>query len=87
MLEEVAQTLRLYVEALTGRAIEVAPLAAVPDEARINDGRVIHLPSSVAEFTDDALNFRLYKVLAAHAAGQIEFGTHERDTSDIRAAY
>ncbi|MBA2646556.1 MAG: VWA domain-containing protein [Pyrinomonadaceae bacterium] len=86
-LEDVAQTLRLYVEALTGRAIEVAPLAAVPDEARINDGRVIHLPSSVAEFADDALNFRLYKVLAAHAAGQIEFGTHERDTSDIRAAY
>lgn len=86
-LDEVASTLRLYVEALTGRAVEVAPLAAVPDEARINDGRVIHLPSAVAEFADDALNFRLYKVLAAHAAGQIEFGTHERDTIDLRAAY
>jgi nitric oxide reductase NorD protein len=86
-LEEVQHTLKLYVEALTGRAVEVAPLAAVPDEARIGDGRVIHLPSVVAEFNDEELDFRLYKVLAAHAAGQIEFGTHERESSDLRAAY
>ncbi|PYS79359.1 MAG: hypothetical protein DMF66_03060 [Acidobacteria bacterium] len=86
-LEEVAQTLRLYVEGLTGRAVEVAPLSAVPDEQRIGDGRTIHLPSNVSEFGDAGLDFRLYKVLAAHAAGQIEFGTHERDTSDLRAAY
>jgi len=86
-LEEVAQTLKLYVEALTGRAVEVAPLASVPEEQRIGDGRTIHLPSSVAEFDDAELDFRLYKVLAAHAAGQIEFGTHERATPDLRAAY
>ncbi|HEX8161456.1 MAG TPA: VWA domain-containing protein [Pyrinomonadaceae bacterium] len=77
-LAEVAQTLRLYVEGLTGREVDVAALAAVPHEARINDGRTIQLPGVVAEFDDDALNFRLYKVLAAHAAGQIEFGTHAR---------
>ncbi|HEV2708185.1 MAG TPA: VWA domain-containing protein [Pyrinomonadaceae bacterium] len=86
-LEEVAQTLRLYVEALTGHAVDVAPLAAVPEEARIGDGRTIHLPASVSEFADEALDFRLYKVLAAHAAGQIEFGTHARETPDLRAAY
>ena len=86
-LEEVAQTLRLYVEGLTGRAVEVAPLAAIPDEQRIGDGRTIHLPSNVSEFDDRELDFRLYKVLAAHAAGQIEFGTHEPDTADLRAAY
>ncbi|HEV7891584.1 MAG TPA: VWA domain-containing protein [Pyrinomonadaceae bacterium] len=86
-LEEVAQTLRLYVEALTGHAVEVAQLAAVPDEQRIGDGRTIHLPSNVSEFDDAALDFKLYKVLAAHAAGQIEFGTHARDTRDLRAAY
>jgi nitric oxide reductase NorD protein len=90
----VAQTLRLYVEGLTGRAVEVASLAAVPEESRIGDGRTIHLPASVAEFGSDALNFRLYKVLAAHAAGQIEFGTHARAAGedgrpnhDLRAAY
>jgi nitric oxide reductase NorD protein len=86
-LEKVQHTLRLYVEALTGRALEVAPLAAVPDEARIGDGRTIHLPSVVALFGDEEMDFRLYKVLAAHAAGQVEFGTHERDAPDMRAAY
>ncbi|HEY0005995.1 MAG TPA: VWA domain-containing protein [Pyrinomonadaceae bacterium] len=86
-LEKVQHTLRLYVEGLTGRAVEIAPLAAVPEESRIGDGRTIHLPSSVAEFQDEERNFRLYKVLAAHASGQIEFGTHERDTQDLSAAY
>jgi hypothetical protein len=86
-LEKVQHTLRLYVEALTGHAVDVAPLAAVPDEARIGDGRTIHLPSVVALFGDEELDFRLYKVLAAHAAGQIEFGTHERESRDLRAAY
>jgi hypothetical protein len=87
VLEEVAQTLRLYVEGLTGRAVEIAPLAAIPDEQRIGDGRTIHLPSAVSEFEDRELDFRLYKVLAAHGAGQIEFGTHEPNTADLRAAY
>ena len=77
-LDMVQHLLRLYVEALTGREVEIAPLAAVPDEARIDDGRTIHLPSLVNEFGDDELDFRLYKVLAAHAAGQIEFGTYQR---------
>jgi len=86
-LEEVAQTLRLYVEGLTGRAVEVAPLAAIPEEQRIGDGHTIHLPSVVSEFGERELDFRLYKVLAAHAAGQIEFGTHEPETRGLRAAY
>ncbi|HET9480086.1 MAG TPA: VWA domain-containing protein, partial [Pyrinomonadaceae bacterium] len=77
-LDSVQHLLRLYVEALTGREVEVAPLAAVPDEARIGDGRTIHLPSLVNEFGDEDLDFKLFKVLAAHAAGQIEFGTYER---------
>lgn len=86
-LESVQPLLRLYVEGLTGRAVEIAPLAAVPVESRIGDGRTIHLPSMVAEFGDEELDFRLFKVLAAHAAGQIEFGTYERDSDDLRAAW
>jgi len=77
-LDSVQHLLRLYMEALTGREVDIAPLAAVPDEARIDDGRTIHLPSLVNEFGDEELDFRLYKVLAAHAAGQIEFGTYAR---------
>jgi nitric oxide reductase NorD protein len=86
-LESVQHLLLLYIEGLTGRTIEIAPLAAVPVESRISDGRTIYLPSLVAEFGDDELDFRLYKVLAAHAAGQIEFGTYERDTVELRAAH
>src|SRR5204862_1242487 len=65
-LESVQLLLRLYMEALTGHSVEIAPLAAVPAEARIGDGRTIHLPASVSEFGDEELDFRLYKVLAAH---------------------
>jgi len=86
-LDSVRQLLLLYVEGLTGSEVEISPLAAVPLESRIADGRMIYLPSIVAEFRDDELDFRLYKVLAAHAAGQIEFGTYERDTPELRAAY
>ena len=86
-LETVRHLLRLYIEALTGHEVEISALAAVPVESRIGDGRTIHLPAVVAEFADDELDFRLYKVLAAHAAGQIEFGTYEQGTADLRAAY
>src|SRR5260370_25056762 len=86
-LEAVQSLLRLYVEGLTGRTVEIAPLAAVPGETRIGDGRTIHLPAVVAEFGEQELDFRLYKVLAAHAAGQIEFGTYVRYSHHVRAAH
>ena len=86
-LESVSHILRLYVEGLTGNEVEISSLAAVPVETRIGDGRTIHLPAAVAEFGDDELDFCLYKVLAAHAAGQIEFGTYERGSTELRAAY
>ncbi|MFN2515831.1 MAG: nitric oxide reductase activation protein NorD [Pyrinomonadaceae bacterium] len=86
-LENVRLLLILYIEGLTGHEVEISPLAAVPLESRIADGRTIHLPALVAEFGDDELDFRLYKVLAAHAAGQIEFGTSERGTPGLEAAY
>ena len=85
-LDAVQHLLRLYVEALPGREVDIIPLAAVPDESRIGDGRTIHLPSLVNEFGDDDLDFRLYKVLAAHGAGQIEFGTYDHGGS-LAAAY
>ncbi|MFY9607128.1 MAG: VWA domain-containing protein [Blastocatellia bacterium] len=85
-LESVAHTLRLYVEGLTGRSLNIASLASIPDEAKIGDGKTIYLPSVVAEFEDEKENFRLFKVLAAHAAGQIEFRTYFKDAPEILAA-
>lgn len=86
-LERIQTVLRMYVEALTGKEVEIAPLSAMPQESRIGDGKAIYLPASVTESDDDEMNFRLYKVLAAHGAGQIEFGTFDRDTKALKAAF
>jgi nitric oxide reductase NorD protein len=86
-LENVQTVLRIYIEGLTGRDVDVAPMTAMPEQSRIGDGKTIFLPSVVDEFEDPAMNFRLFKVLAAHGAGQIEFDTFERDTVGLKAAY
>src|SRR6185503_11015507 len=93
-LDSVAHTLRLYVEGLTGRSLHISSLASIPDEAKIGDGTTIYLPSVVAEFEDERENFRLFKVLAAHGAGQIEFRTFSHGLpqtvaamEEIRAAF
>ncbi len=86
-LDSIQGVLRIYVEGLTGKEVEVSPLSAMPQESRIGDGRTIYLPSSVTEFDDEEMNFRLYKVLAAHGAGQIEFETFVKDSTELKAAY
>ncbi len=86
-LESIQTVLRIYVEGLTGKEVEIAPLTAMPQESRIGDGKTIYLPSNVKEFDSDEMDFRLYKVLAAHGAGQIEFGTFEKDSKNLKAAF
>lgn len=86
-LEKIQTILRIYVEGLTGKEVEIAPLSAMPQESRIGDGKTIYLPSNVNEFDSDEMDFRLYKVLAAHGAGQIEFGTFVKDTKELKAAF
>ena len=85
-LDSVAHTLRLYVEGLTGRSLHISSMASIPDEAKIGDGTTIYLPSVVAEFEDERENFRLFKVLAAHGAGQIEFRTFVEDAPETAVA-
>ncbi len=84
-LDTVATVLRLYVEGLTGRSVTIAPLSNTPEQAPLGDGQVIQLPHCVSDFEDEESNFRLYKVLAAHGAGQIEYGTHATNTSELLA--
>src|SRR5262249_60879494 len=57
-LDSIAHTLRLYVEGLTGRVVNIAPLSSMPEQARIGDGNTIYLPSVVAEFEAESENFR-----------------------------
>lgn len=86
-LDKVQTVLRIYVEGLTGKEVEIAPLTAMPQESRIGDGKTIYLPTTIQEFDSEETDFRLYKVLAAHGAGQIEFGTFDKDTKELKAAY
>ncbi len=86
-LESVQHVLRLYIEALTGREIEISAQSSAPRDARIGDGKTIYLPSSIAEFDTEEMDFRIYKVLAAHGAGQIEFGTFAKDTFELKAIF
>lgn len=86
-LEKIHAILAVYIEGLTGKEIEIVPLSAMPQESRIGDERTIHLPSTIAEFEDDETNFRLYKVLSAHGAGQIEFGTFAKSSTELKAAF
>jgi hypothetical protein len=85
-LESVAHLLRLYVEGLTGREMVIAQLGSIPEESKINDGHTIQLPAVVAEFGSPEEDFKLYKALAAHASGQVEFGTRITGAPEIRAA-
>ena len=86
-LEKVRNILRIYIEGLTGKEVEIAPLSAMPQESRVGDGKTIYLPATVAEFKTDEMDFRLYKVLAAHGAGQIEFGTYEKDSVKLKEVF
>src|SRR5262249_16740888 len=85
-LEAVAHLLRLYVGGLTGRGMVIAPLGSIPEESKINDGHTIQLPAVVTEFGSPEDDFKLYKALAAHASGQVEFGTRVTGAPEIRAA-
>ncbi|MBL8152103.1 MAG: hypothetical protein JNN15_19450, partial [Blastocatellia bacterium] len=84
-LESISQTLRLYVEGLTGKQMMIKPVSEVADEHKIGDGQTIYLPNSISEFNDEKSNFKLYKALAAHAAGQVEFGTYTKNSPELLA--
>ncbi len=86
-LESIRSVLRMYIEGLTGREIEIESTSNDNSASNIGDGRTIRLPVSISEFGNDDADFRLYKVLAAHGAGQIEFGTFDKDTTELKAAF
>lgn len=85
-LESISQTLRLYIEGLTGKEMLIKPISETTHEFKIGDGRTILLPAAIAEFEDEASNFKLYKALAAHAAGQVEFQTYTDNCPTLQAA-
>ena len=85
-LESIAHLLRLYVEGLTGREMVIAPRDPFPKNRRSTTATRFNLPAVVAEFGSPEEDFKLYKALAAHASGQVEFGTRAMGAPDVRAA-
>lgn len=74
--EEIARSLRLYAQGLTGREIPLVPL----DWHRgknlpTTDGEKIYLPALVYEHGGRDENRRVFRVMCAHQCGFFEFGT------------
>jgi nitric oxide reductase activation protein len=71
-LRSVARVLKLFAEALSGRPVTIRPL----DESK-GDGSTIALPARMRRYPSKEDNLRMYKVLTAHEAGHLEYGTYD----------
>ena len=82
-LDDLRESLRLYVQGISGRRLEVQSageaLAGFPDgrpwPLPYSDGRGVYLPPAVQAFASYQENRLFYRILAAHQAGY-----HESDT-------
>ncbi|RJP69466.1 MAG: VWA domain-containing protein [Candidatus Abyssobacteria bacterium SURF_17] len=85
-IAEVTRLLHLFCTAIAGRTVGVKSTAEAPEELirkghhlPLTDGKSIYLPGLISRSASHRENFEEYKVLAAHQAGYIEFGTFELD--------
>jgi nitric oxide reductase activation protein len=83
---EVGRLFKLYCTATGGKAIDIkstedapADLTRAGHHLPLTDGETIFLPDHLNKHVSHEENFEEYKVLAAHQAGYIEFGTFELD--------
>jgi hypothetical protein len=82
-LADVAPLLRLYVQALAGEEVVVAPVATLTcrgigwsaDTRATTDGSSVYLPASIDTFDDHDGNFAAYKVHATLQAARLTFGS------------
>ena len=82
-LDEIRDSLRLYVHAVSGRRLEVQStgetLAGFPAGRPwlfpYSDGKGVYLPPAVQAFASYQENRLFYRILAAHQAGYHEFNT------------
>ena len=83
-LQEVATVLSTYVKMLIGRDLPLEPRTEKYDVVEPASGESIVLPPAITAFDNAKDRFRLYKALAAQAAGQIEFGTYESGSEQLQ---
>src|SRR3989454_704508 len=77
-LRSVARVLKLFAEGLSGHPVTIRPL----NESK-GDGSTIALPARMRRYPTKEDNLRMYKVLTAHEAGHLEYGTYDLPLSRL----
>src|SRR5881409_52931 len=77
-LRSVTRVLKLFAEGLSGHPVTIRPL----DESK-GDGSTIALPARMRRYPSKEDNLRMYKVLTAHEAGHLEYGTYDLPLSRL----
>lgn len=76
---DVQRVLSLFTQGLTGCALQIEPLDALPSSGRsglaVTDGASIYLPAEVADFTLRRHNLGAYRIAVLHQIGYLENGT------------
>lgn len=90
-LKDIHTVLRSYAEALTGRRVLLRSASLfyknLPGLGRffaVSDGIRIFLPSNVAIFEDQELNFKTYKLALAHELAHTQFETFTAKLSELK---
>lgn len=78
-LKKIKHILATYLNALLGYQIEL-----VEAQSASTDGKRIFLPEYLQEFSDEARNFTLYKVLATHEEAHLEYGSFDFELMTVR---
>src|SRR5712692_2437718 len=78
-LRSVARMLKLFAEGLSGQPVTIRSLdegdKGVPHTRASSEGATISLPTRMRRYPSREENLRVYKVMTAHEAGHLEYGT------------
>ena len=78
-LRSVARMLKLFAEGLSGQPVTIRSLdegdEGVPHTRASSEGATISLPARLRRYPSREENLRVYKLLTAHEAGHLEYGT------------
>src|SRR2546426_4407844 len=85
-LRSVGRVLKLFAEGLSGHPVTIRPLeeGEAPIRSKASaDGSTIFLPARMRRYPTKEDNLRVYKLLTAHEAGHLEYGTYDLQLSHL----
>ncbi len=82
-LRSVARILKLFAEGLSGHPVTIRAEGESEKSRSSSDGSTIYLPARLRRYPSKEDNLRLYKVLTAHEAGHLEYGTYALPVSRL----